>query len=385
MRLPTRILAGATLVLGCAGAARAQTYQVWAADQNGNVVYVLDAEARVLRTLDSTALGNARRPHMLWGVPRDAFIYSANTVSGSVTVLARADGSVRAVVQAVGKSPHAAQPNPHRPDRIYVANIGPQAPGPDGTPDRGETISEIVRSDGPSGPAWTVARFLDLKAEAALADTAQFPSRRPVCMGFSADGRVMLVTLFNGGLAAVDLGQWKVTKAWGRGDVAQHGCGFASSPEGAELYITAGDMHSSWLYVFDVAGAEPQLVRTHNLSRSGQDAHGVAIDSGRRELWVAHRVSSNVTIHSLATLRTAQHVWSTIAAVGKTPDLIAFAPDASRAFITLRGPKPAPTIPHATVGETPGVSIIDVAARRLIRVVPLGNQETGDFHGIVVP
>jgi len=137
--------------------------------------------------------------------------------------------------------------------------------------------------------------------------------------------------------------------------------------------------------VFNVAGAEPQLVRTHNLSGTGQDAHGVVIDPVRRELWIAHRVSSNVTIHPLATIRNPDHAWTIIPQVGKTPDLIALSPDGSRAFISLRGPKPAPTIPHATVGETPGVSIIDVATRRLVRVVPLGNQEAGDFHGIVVP
>ncbi|HEU5261529.1 MAG TPA: hypothetical protein VFU41_08930 [Gemmatimonadales bacterium] len=103
-----------------------------------------------------------------------------------------------------------------------MTNIGPQAVGPDGKPDRGETITEIARDEGAS---WSVARFLDLKADPALADTTRFPSRRPVCVGFSKDGRAMLVTLFNGGLAVVDIEQWKVTKAWGRDDVAQHGCG----------------------------------------------------------------------------------------------------------------------------------------------------------------
>lgn len=360
-------------------------YEVWAADQNGNAIYVLDPAGKVLRTIDSTALGNARRPHMLWGVPKDGFVYGTNTVSNSVTVLDRKDASVKGVIQPVGKSPHAAQPNPARPDRIYVANIGPQAVGADGKPDRGETITEIVREAGAAGPTWKATRWLDLKADPALADSTKFPSRRPVCAGFSKDGRSMLVTLFNGGLAVVDLQAWRVAKAWGRADVAQYGCGFAPSADGRELYVTAGDMESSWLYVFDVAGREPQLIRTHNLSAAGKDAHGVAIDPVRRELWVAHRVSSTVTIHPLATIRSADHRYATLASVGKTPDLIALSPDASRAYLTLRGPKPAPTIPHATVGETPGVAVIDVPGRRLIEVVKLGNQETGDFHGVFVP
>jgi hypothetical protein len=62
-----------------------------------------------------------------------------------------------------------------------------------------------------------------------------------------------------------------------------------------------------------------------------------------------------------------------------------FAPDHSLAYVTLRGPKPAPTIPHATVGETPGIGIIDVANRKLLRVVKLGDQVNADFHGIFVP
>src|SRR5439155_501140 len=78
----------------------------------------------------------------------DEYVYSTNTVSNSVTVLSNKDGSVKAIVAGVGKAPHAAQPNPKSPDRIYVSNIGPQATGADGKPDRGETITELVRADG---------------------------------------------------------------------------------------------------------------------------------------------------------------------------------------------------------------------------------------------
>jgi len=385
--MSTRVLS-VTGLLVLAGFAQVEAqgraaFEVWAADQNGNTLYVLDADGQVLRTLDSASLGNARRPHMLWGVGNDPYVYSANTVSGSVTVLGRADGAVKAVVPGVGKSPHAAQPHPSRPDRIYVMNIGPQAMGADGKPDKGETITEITRGGTPA--AWQVSRSLDLKADPALADTTRFPSRRPVCAGFSRDGRLMLVTLFNGGLAVVDLDLWKVSKAWGKQDIGQYGCGFAPSPEGNELYVTSGDMNSSWLYVVDVAGAEPQLVARHDLSSRGQDAHGLAVDPVRRELWIAHRVSGNLTIHPLANIRNANNPVAVVAGFGKAPDLIAFSPDHARAYVTLRGPKPAPTIPHATVGEAPGVAIIDVPGRRLIQAVKLGNQETGDFHGIFVP
>jgi DNA-binding beta-propeller fold protein YncE len=382
--------ASASFVFAAAAASTAPRYEVWAADQNANVLYVLDPEGKVLRTIDGATLGEAKRPHMLWGVGGDEYVYTANSVSNSVSVLSNRDGQVKAVISGVGKLPHSAQPHPKDPTRIYVMNIGPQAAGADGKPDRGETITEIVRT---AGPKWEIKRFLDLKAEPVLADTTRYPSRRPVCAGFSMDGRYMMATLFNGGIAVVDLEEWKVVKGWDKNQIAQYGCGFASvpgervsvtGPTGSELYVTAGDDKSSWLYVFDIA-REPQLLATHDLSKAGQDAHGVAIDRARKALWIVHRVSSNVTIHPLATIRRPNHRFDTIAFVGKTPDLVTISPDSRRAYITLRGPKPAPTIPHAAVGETPGVAIVDVRNRKLLNVVKLGDQELADFHGVFIP
>lgn len=359
-------------------------FEVWTADQNLNRLYFLNRDGAVLRTLDGAALGNAQRPHMLWGVPGDGYVYSANTVSGSVTVLDRDGGNVVEVIRDVGKLPHAAQPNPARPDNIYVFNIGPQA-AEEGTPDRGETIAEIVRTGGPSGASWEVRRFLDLKAQSTLGDDSRFPTRRPVCGGFSPSGDRLLVTLFDGGLAVVDLEEWTVSRSWGNDQIARHGCGFASSLDGNDMYVTAGDMHSSWLYVFDMTGAEPELVASHDLSAAGQDAHGVYVDPRRNELWIVHRVSDNITIHPVASIREPGHSFETIASVGKAPDLVAFSPDSDRAYVTLRGPNPAPTIPHSTVGETPGITIIDVARRQVLEIVPLGDRNDSDFHGIFVP
>ena len=384
--------ASAVLVFSAAGVSTAPraAYEVWAADQNANVLYVLDPEGKVLRTMDGATLGDAKRPHMLWGVAGDEYVYTANTVSNSVSVLSNRDGRVKAVISGVGKLPHSAQPHPKDPTRIYVMNIGPQAAGPDGKPDRGETITEIVRTE---GPKWEIKRFLDLKAEPVLADSTRYPSRRPVCAGFSMDGRYMMTTLFNGGIAVVDLQEWKVVKGWDKNEIAQYGCGFASvpgervsvtGPTGSDLYVTAGDDKASWLYVFDIA-REPRLVATHDLSKSGQDAHGVAIDRARKALWIVHRVSSNVTIHPLATIRRRDHRFDTIGFVGKTPDLVTISPDSRRAYITLRGPKPAPTIPHSAVGETPGVAIVDVRNRKLLNIVKLGDQQLADFHGVFIP
>ena len=146
------------------------------------------------------------------GVPKDEYVYSANTVSNSITVLSHKDGAVKAIIASVGKSPHAAQPNPQHPDRIYVSNIAPQAVGADGKPDRGETITELVRT---GGPKWEIA-LPRSESGAGPGGHQPLPEPSPVCVGFSKDGRYMLATLFNGGLAVVDLQTWDVVKGWGK-------------------------------------------------------------------------------------------------------------------------------------------------------------------------
>lgn len=369
---------------GC-GEAETQDYVVWVADQNGNELFILNPDGEVLERMNRETLGGAERPHMLWGTPPDPYVYSANSVSGNITILDSRDNSVAAVVENVGKLPHAAQPVPNRPDHIYVSNIGTQVVDDEGNPDRGETIAEIIRTDGPEGHVWELTRFLDLKAESLLADDELFPSRRPVCAGFTPGGDAMLVTLFNGGLAVVDLHEWRVSKAWDRNEIAEHGCGFADSPDKSEIYVTAGGMHSSWLYVFEFTDDGTVLSASHNLSEAGQDAHGVWVDTEREELWVVHRVSDNVTIHALDTIKDNDHEYEIMDFVGRTPDLITMSPDNSRAFLTLRGPNPAPTIPHDIVGERPGISIIDVAEREIIDIVHIGDPEEGDLHGIFIP
>jgi YVTN family beta-propeller protein len=64
-------------------------------------MYVLDPEGKVLRTVDGATLGDVKRPHMLVGVPRDEYVYSANSVSNSVSVLSNRDDKVKAVIAGV--------------------------------------------------------------------------------------------------------------------------------------------------------------------------------------------------------------------------------------------------------------------------------------------
>lgn len=370
------VLVGAGLARGPANPA---AYEVWVADQNGDKVYVLNADGAVQRTLDLAALVSAKRPHTLHLASDGRAVFVANTVSNQATIHALPGGDVIARIDAVGKSPHAVQPHPSDPARAYVSNIGPRGASADGQPDRGETITELVRQ--PDGK-WQVGRRLDLRGEPALADTTRFPSRRPVLVGFSADGRRMLVTLFHGGVAVVDLDAWRVSRAWGADEVHHHGTVATASPDRQTLFVTAGSATTSWLYVFDVS-AEPRLVATHDLAAWGKDAHGAAVRPGTRELWVVHRASGTITIHPLDQIRAA-HTPAVVRVGAEIPDLVEFAPDGSRAFLTLRGPNPAPTIPFPLAGKTPGVAIVDGVERRLLTVVPLGDPQQGDFHGVAI-
>ena len=376
--LPLGVLGIAFVLLLAAGPAPA-AFEVWAADQNGNDIYRLDPDGAVLGTIDVEATAGAKRPHTLHRSHDGTQLFSANTAANQVTVHALPTGALVARIDGVGKGPHAVHPHPTDPRRAYVCNIAAQAKDSSGKPDLGETIAELTQD---AGGTWSVRRRLDLRADQALADSARFPSRRPVMAAFTADGAKMLVTLFHGGVAVVDLASWRVVQAWGSEHVARHGTITVSSPDGREVYVTAGSATASWLYVFDVS-AEPALLASHDLSAWGKDAHGAAIRPGTRELWVVHRASGTVTVHPLDKIRYA-HTPAVVAIGGEIPDLIEFAPDGSRAYLTLRGPKPAPTIPFPLAGKTPGVAIVDAAARTLWKVVPLGDAQESDFHGVAV-
>jgi DNA-binding beta-propeller fold protein YncE len=356
-----------------------QAFEVWAADQNGNVIYVLDRDGSVLRAIDVAAVAGGRRPHTIARSHDGRQLFAANTVSNQASVHRLPGGELVTRIEEVGKAPHAVHPHPRDPDRAYVCNIAVQGTDSAGNRDLGESVTELVRG---AGGTWRVSRRLDLKVEAALGDSMMFPSRRPVMAGFTADGGKLLLTLFHGGIAVVDLAAWRVVRAWGADAIRRHATATTHSPDGRELYVTAGADQASWLYVFDVSG-DPRLVASHDLAAWGRDAHGLAIRPGARELWVVHRASGTVTVHPLDSLR-VRHTPAVVALGQEIPDLIEFSPDGGRAYVTLRGPNPAPTIPFPLAGKTPGVAILDAATRALVRVVPLGDGQQSDFHGIAV-
>ncbi|HEY7679385.1 MAG TPA: hypothetical protein VIC04_02630 [Terriglobia bacterium] len=100
--------------------------------------------------------------------------------------------------------------------------------------------------------------------------------------------------------------------------------------------------------------------------------------TGRYEVWAADQNANMVFVLNaqgdvIRTLNVAE------SAKANRPHLLTPSRD-----VTLRGPKPAPTIPFALAGESAGVVVIDVPNRKVVKVVKLGDPQTGDFHGVMV-
>jgi YVTN family beta-propeller protein len=100
----------------------------------------------------------------------------------------------------------------------------------------------------------------------------------------------------------------------------------------------------------------------------------VALTPDGKQAWVPNRQSGDVSIFDAAT----GDLVATIPNVGDKTDIIAFSPDGTRAFVTTRGVAQTGD-PAMVTGKEPGISVIDVASRRVIKKVPLPG---GDPHGV---
>jgi DNA-binding beta-propeller fold protein YncE len=106
----------------------------------------------------------------------------------------------------------------------------------------------------------------------------------------------------------------------------------------------------------------------------GKEAHGIALTADGKQAWVPNRQSGDVSIFDVAT----GTLVGTITNVGDKTDIIAFSPDGTRAFVTTRGQAQTGD-PSLVTGKEPGISVIDVASRSVIKKVPLVG---GDPHGV---
>jgi YVTN family beta-propeller protein len=269
-----------------------------------------------------------------------------------------------------------------------VANIG------------AKTLTEITIDT--DRERFELGRELDLVADPAYPvdyeglDRADKPG--PVCHRYTADSRFAYVTLGPGeagGLVVVDLGgpdgQPFIHTAFPVGEVRAN-CGVALSADGRTMYASYGSPapaedgsdQGEW-YAFDTA---THTLRSTHDSR-GADAHGVRVSPDGAELWMLNRASSSLIVVDTAT----DEVIAEMDDFGTSPDILDFSPDGSLLYVTLRGPNPRSggSAVHPIAGETPGVAVIDVAARELLATVQPGRDLVddqgrlrSDYHGIGV-
>lgn len=194
---------------------------------------------------------------------------------------------------------------------------------------------------------------------------------------FTYDGASCYVTLRGGGLAVVSSSTFQVTKSYPLAQVARAGCGLVNGPPGSGLMFgNSGTLANGNFYMFETGGHN--MVASMSTGTDGLDAHGVAITPNGRQLWMVNRLSDNIKVFDFQ----QQKFTETIPNVGDAPDLMVFSPEGGRAFLTLRGKNPA-TGTHDISGQTPGISIIDVQAKKRVQVIPLpGDQNVSDPHGI---
>ena len=159
-------------------------------------------------------------------------------------------------------------------------------------------------------------------------------------------------------------------------DQVKVNCGTLLTPDGRHMLVNGGSADAGVWYAIDVSTLE--IAKQGD--SGGKDAHGVWAAPDGGEIWMVNRVTSNGIVLDPATLE----IKAELTDIGKTPDIIAMSPDATLAFISLRGPNPV-TAAHVAKGETPGFAVVDIKQRKLTRLIqPAEGNDKSDFHGIGV-
>lgn len=333
-------------------------FEIWVTNQSADTVQIIDG--RVFNLLaeipvDDDGKPATAKPHTVRFSPDRRYAYVANVGAragrNNVTVIRTTDRSVVARLPA-GPGAHMVMPSPDG-KRAFVANAG------------SDSITEIL----------TDTR----KGQFKIGRTIRIPGPKgqgkshPTCLIFSRDSKTLYVTHAgpsggepSGFLAVLDVASGKeVARIPNLGTEA---CVQVRSRIGDRIYLSIGGE------VGNFAVLDTKTNRfVKESSSGGKDPHGLMLTPGENQIWIANRFSNALTVFSPSTLA---HI-KTYFNIGDKPDLLAFSPDGSRLFVTLRG-KPATPVPGSEAGREPGLSVIETDTGRVLAKVPLG----GDPHGI---
>ncbi len=351
-------------------------YEVWALDQSTNKIHIIepvyDLNAVSFEITGVIAFDErVVRPHMIDFTSDFRYAFTANTVSGNVAVIRTSDRQIIEVLET-GPGSHMAAVAPGD-ERVHVDVIA------DGTVVEIDLDLEHER--------FTIGRTLQINTDPAVVELGDRFARteageiltRPICHDYTSDGRYAYITLGpgldHGGLVVLDTEHFEIVRAYPPDEVFVN-CGTILSPDGTRMYVNGGSLDAGHWYVFDTSTHE--LTHADPRNSFGLDAHGVALTPDGAELWMVNRATSNAIVIDTET----DAVIEVIPFVGESPDILTISPDGRFAFVTLRGPEPL-SGPHAIRGSSPGVSVIDVATRRLVEIVlPEPDLARSDFHGI---
>jgi DNA-binding beta-propeller fold protein YncE len=338
-------------------------------DQGTNTLHVYNSKLEEVGRIDMGAEG-LKVPHMIDFTSDYAYAAVAHPSSGNVAVIRTSDRKIIATL-ATGPGTHMATVKPDD-SAILVAVIGDAK-----VPKDGKVVEITIDRE---SETFKIGRSLVIADDPLVKESGtKFTDFGAVCQEFTADGRFAYVTLGpalkDGGLVVLDTARFSLVAAYPPDEIKVN-CGTLLTADGKHMFVNGGSADVGVWYAFDTA--------THKQVRQGEsrgkDAHGVWATPDGREVWMVNRVSSNGIIIDAKTLE----VVAELPDVGTTPDILAMSPDSKLAFVTLRGPNPV-TAAHVAKGKTPGFAVIDVAGRKLIKVVqPAEGNEKSDFHGIGV-
>jgi YVTN family beta-propeller protein len=310
------------------GGGLAPAYEIWVTNQGTDTVHVIDGAT--LKEVGGISTG--AKPHNIEFSPDFTRAYVSNVGAGTLTVI---DAASRKTIAAIptGRGAHGANRSPSG-RLLYVTNTAD------------ETISVIDTSS--------------------LRVVKTLPAGRiPSVAVFTPDEKKAYIANVSGSLSVIDVERTEVA---GEVPGLKGAIVLAVSRDGRKVYVARGFENT-------VGVVDTTVDRVRSTIPAGKDAHSVWITPDGRFVWVVNRLSNTISVVSTDRDRVVR----TVRNVGDKPDILAFSPDGARAFVTLRG-KAATGDPELLSGSEPGLSVIDVAAGKVVAKVRLG----GDPHGVAV-